>query len=61
MRIFQPEPLLNYYSKGLPNWDKSYLGPLGARVHATSSNFLADYLALNSCAIRHVAARDQRN
>ena len=48
MRIFQPEPLLNYYSKGLPNRDRSYLGPLGARVHATSSNFLADYLALNS-------------
>ena len=48
MHIFQPEPLLDYYSKGLSNQDRSRLGPLGARVHAASSNFLADYLALNS-------------
>ena len=48
MRIFQPEPSLNYYSKGLPNRDRSRLGPLGAHVHAASGNFLADYLALNS-------------
>ena len=48
MCIFQPEPSLDYYSKGLPNRDRSHLGPLGARVHAASGNFLADYLALNS-------------
>ena len=48
MHIFQPEPSLNYYSKGLPNRDRSHLGPLGTRVHAASSNFLANYLAINS-------------